>query len=73
MRGYGIDIRSTGGETADIGDLVQTIVVDSNVVARARRSDIITNEKISEPGVIVGLASSGQAVYETIAANPRRR
>ena len=65
MRGYGIDIRSTGGETADIGDIVQTIVVDSNVVARARRSDIITNEKISEPGVIVGLASFGLAVYET--------
>jgi phosphoribosylformylglycinamidine cyclo-ligase len=65
MRHYGIDIKSTGGETADIGDLVQTIVVDSNVVARAKRSEIITNDKISEPGVIIGLASYGQSIYES--------
>ncbi len=64
MKSYGITITSTGGETADIGDLVRTVVVDSNVAARARRDDIITNEKISQPGIIIGLSSSGQALYE---------
>lgn len=63
LRELGISIYSTGGETADVGDLVRTIIVDSTVVARARRSAIISNRII--PGdVIVGLASSGQASYE---------
>jgi phosphoribosylformylglycinamidine cyclo-ligase len=63
LRGLGISIYSTGGETADVGDLVRTIVVDSTVVARAKRTDII--ESIILPGnVIVGLSSSGQATYE---------
>ncbi len=62
---FGIHIHPTGGETADVGDLVRTIIVDSSVTARARRQDIITNEKIAGGDVIVGLASSGQATYET--------
>ncbi len=63
LRDLGISIHSTGGETADVGDLVRTIIVDSTVVARARRSDIISNHIV--PGnVIVGLASFGQASYE---------
>lgn len=65
MRDYGVNIRSTGGETADVGDLVRTIIVDSTVTARMRRADVITNDRI-EPGcVIVGLASFGQAKYES--------
>jgi phosphoribosylformylglycinamidine cyclo-ligase len=64
LRTMGIGIWSTGGETADLGDLVRTIVVDSTVVARARRSDIISNDKIKPGDVIVGLASSGQTIYE---------
>lgn len=64
LRGYGVNIRSTGGETADLGDLVRTIVVDSTVTARMRRADVITNEKIAAGDVIVGLASFGQASYE---------
>jgi phosphoribosylformylglycinamidine cyclo-ligase len=60
----GVPIYSTGGETADVGDLVRTIIVDSTVVARSRRSDIIEN-KISAGQVIVGLSSSGQASYES--------
>jgi len=64
MRGLGIGIHSTGGETADVGDLVRTIIVDSTVTARLKRSEIIEN-KIREGDVIVGLASFGQAVYET--------
>ena len=64
MRKYGIDITLTGGETADVGDLVRTIIVDSTVCARARRSDIIDNKNISAGDVIVGLASFGQAEYE---------
>jgi phosphoribosylformylglycinamidine cyclo-ligase len=64
MRDNGIGIHSTGGETADVGDLVRTIIVDSTVTARVRRSDIIQNHIL--PGdVIVGLASFGQATYET--------
>ncbi len=64
MRDNGIGIHSTGGETADVGDLVKTIIVDSTVTARVRRSDIIENN--IQPGdVIVGLASFGQASYET--------
>ena len=65
LRNYGIQITSTGGETADLGDLVKTIVVDSNVVARLKREDIITNDELHDSDVIVGVASSGQSVYET--------
>ena len=64
MNSYGIQIHSTGGETADLGDLVRTIVVDSTVVARVKRSDIISNEKINTGQVIVGLASTGISNYE---------
>lgn len=65
MRDLGIGIYSTGGETADVGDLVRTIIVDSTVVARSKRSDIISNHNIKPGNVIVGLASFGQASYET--------
>ena len=64
MRAYGIDIVLTGGETADVGDLVRTIIVDSTVCARAKKSDIIDNRGIAAGDVIVGLASFGQASYE---------
>jgi len=64
LRDNGVNIISTGGETADIGDLVRTIVVDSTVNARMKRADVITNEKIAPGQVIVGLASAGQANYE---------
>ena len=64
MRGYGIDMVLTGGETADVGDLVRTIIVDSTVVARMRRSDVIDNANIAAGDIIVALASYGQAVYE---------
>ena len=64
MRNYGIEIYSTGGETADVGDLVRTIIVDSTVVARMKRSDVIDNSKIQDGDVIVGLSSSGKASYE---------
>jgi phosphoribosylformylglycinamidine cyclo-ligase len=64
LRSYGIGIYSTGGETADVGDLVKTIIVDSTVTARAKRSDIISNHTIQAGDVIVGLASDGQANYE---------
>lgn len=63
LRELGVPVYSTGGETADVGDLVRTIIVDSTVVARSRRSDIIEN-RISPGNVIVGLSSSGQATYE---------
>ena len=56
---YGINIISTGGETADVGDLVRTIIVDSTVVARMKRSDVIDNANIKAGNVIVGLSSSG--------------
>lgn len=65
LRDNGVDIRSTGGETADLGDLVRTVVVDSTVIGRMKRSDVITNENIQSGDVIVGLASYGQANYET--------
>ncbi len=65
MRGLGVDIHSTGGETADVGDLVRTIIVDSTVTARMSRRDVITNEGITPGRVIVALASYGQATYET--------
>lgn len=64
MRSMGVGIRSTGGETADVGDLVRTIIVDSTVTARMKRSDVIDNANIKGGAVIVGLASYGQAVYE---------
>ena len=65
LREHGINIRSTGGETADLGDIVRTIVVDSTVTARMKREDVITNENISAGDVIVGLASFGQSSYES--------
>ncbi len=65
MRNLGIGIYSTGGETADVGDVVRTIIVDSTVTARAKRSEIISNHNIKPGNVIVGLASFGQATYET--------
>ena len=64
LRSYGISIYSTGGETADVGDLVRTVIVDSTVICRMKRSDIISNHRIEAGDVIVGLASSGQATYE---------
>ena len=64
LRSNGIDILSTGGETADLGDLVRTIVVDSTVTARMKREDVITNEKIAPGDVIIGFSSYGQATYE---------
>ena len=65
LRGYGIGIHSTGGETADVGDLVRTIIVDSTVVCRMKRSEVIDNANIAEGDVIIGLASYGQSTYET--------
>ncbi len=64
MRELGVGINSTGGETADVGDLVRTIIVDSTVVARMKRLDVITNDKIQAGDLIVGLSSCGQATYE---------
>ena len=64
LRDQGIGIYSTGGETADVGDLVRTIIVDSTVVCRMKRSDVISNHHIQQGDVIVGLASYGQATYE---------
>lgn len=61
----GVNIHATGGETADVGDLVRTIIVDSTVTCRMKREDVITNEKIQAGDVIVGLSSSGKASYET--------
>jgi len=61
---FGISIKSTGGETADVGDLVRTIIVDSTVTARIKRKDVIDNARIKAGDVIVGLASFGQASYE---------
>ncbi|MFN8273485.1 MAG: AIR synthase-related protein [Flavobacteriaceae bacterium] len=64
LKTYGVEIFSTGGETADVGDLVRTIIVDSTVTARMKRSDVIDNARIQAGDVIVGLASFGQAIYE---------
>jgi len=61
---YGVTINSTGGETADVGDLVRTIIVDSTVTARMKRKDVVDNANIEAGDVIVGLASFGQANYE---------
>lgn len=65
LRDFGMEVYSTGGETADVGDLVQTVIVDSSVVTRMRRSDVISNHNIKVGDVIVGLASYGQASYES--------
>lgn len=65
LRSHGVEIYSTGGETADVGDLVRTITVNSTVIARMKRSDVISNDTIQTGDVIVGLASFGQASYET--------
>jgi len=64
LKNFGVTIHSTGGETADVGDLVRTIIVDSTVTARMKRSDVIDNANIKAGDVIVGLASFGQASYE---------
>ncbi|MEQ9468793.1 MAG: AIR synthase-related protein [Ekhidna sp.] len=64
LRDNGINIKSTGGETADVGDLVKTIIVDSTVTARMKRSEVINNENIRAGDFIVGIASYGQASYE---------
>lgn len=65
LRKHGIEIHSTGGETADVGDLVRTIIVDSTVTARMRKDQVISNSNIQDGDVIVGLESFGQATYET--------
>lgn len=65
LRSLGIGIWSAGGETADVGDLVRTIIVDSTVTARMKRSEVISNHRISAGDVIVGLASYGQTTYES--------
>jgi phosphoribosylformylglycinamidine cyclo-ligase len=65
LRDLGIGIYSTGGETADVGDLVRTIIVDSTVVCRMKRDEVIDNARIQPGNVIVGLSSFGQATYET--------
>ena len=64
LRHYGLNIISTGGETADLGDLVRTIVVDSTVVCRMKRQDVINNSRIQAGDVIIGMASYGKATYE---------
>ena len=65
LRSHGVEIYSTGGETADVGDLVRTIAVNSTIIARMKRSDVISNDNIKAGDVIVGLASYGQSNYET--------
>ena len=65
LREHGIGIHSTGGETADVGDLVRTLIVDSTVVCRMKRSEVIDNSNIRAGDVIVGLSSYGQTTYET--------
>jgi len=64
LRSHGVNIYSTGGETADVGDLVRTIIVDSTVTCRMKRSDVISNHTIQDGDVIIGLSSYGQANYE---------
>ncbi len=64
LRNHGVEIYSTGGETADVGDLVRTIAVNSTLIARMKRANVISNHTIQEGDVIVGLASFGKAVYE---------
>jgi len=64
LNSFGINIKSSGGETADVGDLVKTIIVDSTVVCRLKRDDVIDNSNINDGDVIVGLASFGKTTYE---------
>lgn len=64
LRELGVNVYATGGETADVGDLVRTIIVDSTVTCRMKRSDVISNHRIQDGDVIVGMASFGQATYE---------
>ncbi len=64
LRKFGVTIHSTGGETADVGDVVRTVLVDSTIITRLRRSSVITPDRIKDGDVIVGLASFGQATYE---------
>lgn len=64
LRGYGMSIQLSGGETADVGDLVRTVIVDSVVACRMKRSDVISNHHISDGDVIIGFSSSGKANYE---------
>jgi phosphoribosylformylglycinamidine cyclo-ligase len=65
LRQYGFEVYLTGGETADVGDLVRTVIVDSTVTARMKRSEVIANDQIQAGDVIVGLSSYGKAIYET--------
>ncbi|WP_247237909.1 AIR synthase related protein [Telluribacter sp. SYSU D00476] len=65
LRSHGVEIYSTGGETADVGDLVRTVTVNSTVIARMKRAEVVDNANIQAGDVIVGLASYGQATYET--------
>jgi phosphoribosylformylglycinamidine cyclo-ligase len=65
LRSFGLSIYSTGGETADVGDLVRTIIVDSTVVGRMKRKDVIDNKNIQDGDVIIGLSSFGKTSYET--------
>ncbi len=64
LKKMGINIQLTGGETADVGDLVRTIIIDSTVTCRMKREDVISNENISDKSIIIGLASDGKATYE---------
>ena len=64
LRNLGIGIFSTGGETADLGDLIRTIVIDSTVIARMKRADVISNQNIKDKDIIIGLSSSGRTSYE---------
>ena len=64
-KSFGVNIISTGGETADVGDLVRTIIIDSTVISRMKRSDVIDNSRISEGDIIIGLSSFGKANYES--------
>ncbi len=64
LKEFGVDIHSTGGETADVGDLVRTIIVDSTVTARMKKAEVIDNANIKPGNVIIGLSSAGQASYE---------
>lgn len=66
LRSYGVDIHSTGGETADVGDIVRTVTVNSTVIARMKRSEVVDNANIQAGDVIVGFSSYGQATYESV-------
>ena len=64
LRSFGLNVHSTGGETADVGDLGRTIIVDSTVVARMRRRDVVSNKNIQPGDAIIGMSSFGQTNYE---------